>query len=341
MELDSRKQRILEAIIEIYTQTGEPVGSKFICEYLGNAVSSATIRNEMALLAELDMIEQPHTSAGRIPTHLGYRYYIDRLMKRRELQQDEKQRIRSFFKDGYSDPSSLIEKASQELAALMNCAVVSTAAVKSSGIIMKIEILPINARTFVVVLITSSSVAKNRLCRMDFPLSPELLSYFREFITNELYDLPLGKVTPALMQELIIKLSEYALPLSPLLYCIFALCKDAAGEQIFLGGQANLLSYAELAHDAVSLMQFLAKREELLNLLSLENHPLNVSIGAETGRNELFNSSMVIARYQSGGILGSVGLIGPMRLDYKNIIAHLEYFADNLSKLLDDEFGES
>ena len=171
MELDARKLRILSAIVETYIATGEPVGSKLVAGILEGKVSPATVRNEMAVLFEQGLLEQPHTSAGRVPSHLGYRLYLDELMRARPLTDGEKQEIEALFNLRDPDPDRLLEDAAKALAEYTGCAVISTALTRESARVRKIELIQATDRTVVILLITSNGMVKNKVCRVDFLLT--------------------------------------------------------------------------------------------------------------------------------------------------------------------------
>lgn len=175
MELSERRQRILAAIVEQFIASGEPVGSKALCNLFELSISSATIRNEMAALAELGLIEQPHTSAGRVPSHLGYRYYVDHLMSCRALGVKQRHALEESMVVHSGDPEQILEQAGELLAEITNCAAVSTTPADESAMIRKVDLLPMGGRTIMLVLVTSNGVVRSRGCRLPEPVTPELI----------------------------------------------------------------------------------------------------------------------------------------------------------------------
>ncbi len=162
MKLDIRKLKILTAIVETYIDTGEPVSSKILAQQLGFSVSSATIRNDMAALFEMGLLEQPHTSAGRVPSHLGYRVYVDQLMHCKPLSEEERREIDALFNVRDPDPDKLLEDAAQALADYTNCATVSTTITPKTVLVKRVEIVPAGTRTVVVLVIATNGVIKNK-----------------------------------------------------------------------------------------------------------------------------------------------------------------------------------
>ena len=184
MELVERKQKILTAIIDSYIQTGEPVGSKALVEMLGNAVSSATIRNEMAELASWGYLEQPHTSAGRIPTAKAFRLYIDHLMRRQALSDEDQKDIDDMLAGSAGDPERLIGEASQALAESTGCAAVSTTPSEQGAVIRRIEIMRVSSRSAALLLMTGSGVLRSRVCRFDGDVETDTLQMLCNVLTE-------------------------------------------------------------------------------------------------------------------------------------------------------------
>ncbi|MBQ7542630.1 MAG: heat-inducible transcription repressor HrcA [Clostridia bacterium] len=333
-ELSERKQKILAAIVEQYIRSGEPIGSKSLMEVLPMKVSSATIRNEMAELAALGLLEQPHTSAGRIPSHSGYRYYIDHLMHARELDDDSRRKIEAAIGEG-GDPEHLLSKAGEVLADLTNCAAVSTTPAGESTKIRRIEMVPVGSRTAMLVLLTSTGILKSRICRVDTSITVPLLERFYNVTASQLVGRALADVHTTAMQTLAASLGADAFSLLPLLAAVAELARDAAQADIRLDGQSNLLGYRELEENAYELMEFLRNGEPLNALISSNKEDVHVLIGKENRFRQLSNSSLILARYDVGGEeSGTLGVIGPTRLDYAKLIPSVRYLTDLVGRLL-------
>ena len=176
--LTDRKKQILAIITERYIATAEPVGSKAICAHMGNAVSSATIRNDMADLVELGLLEQPHTSAGRVPSQAGYRYYVDNLMTSYELGIDEQERIKIWLQSFSGEPDKLLEKAGSILAELTNCVAVSSSPSDDEAFIRRIELVPLSDHTAMIVLLATSGILKSAVVRCEAEINVEIAEIF-------------------------------------------------------------------------------------------------------------------------------------------------------------------
>ena len=336
MDLGERKQKILTAIIEAYIQSGEPVGSKTVVEKLDNAVSSATIRNEMAELSSMGFLEQPHTSAGRIPTAQAFRLYIDKLMKRRRLAEEAQRELDELLKSSASDPERLIEEASQALAATTGCAAVTTTPDQQSASIRRIEVMRVSPRSAALLLMTNVGVLRSRMCRFDFDVDGELLQKLSNALTDAFIGLPLTGVGLPQVQGLLVSLGEYGLICAPALTAFYELVQEAAEADVMLSGQLNLLRHPDYQLErARLLLDFLARRELLADMLTAHPGGLRVVLGNESHRPELDGSSIIVTRYLLGdGADGSIGIIGPLRMDYAAAIPRLEYIAKAVGRLL-------
>ncbi len=342
MDLGERKQKILTAIIESYIQTGEPVGSKTLVERLDQSVSSATIRNEMAELASWGYLEQPHTSAGRIPTAKAFRLYIDQLMERQPLSEEDRRDIDTMLAGAAGDPERLIGEASQALAESTGCAAVSTTPSEQGSLIRRIEIMRASPRAAALLLMTGSGVLRSRVCRFDGDVPVAALQRLGNGLVDRFLGRPLADVGLPEVQGLLLALGEDGLTCAPALTAFYELVQESAEAEVFLTGQLNLLQHPDYElESARSLLHFLTQREQLVNMLAAHHGGLRVVLGSESPRPELTGSSIIVTRYSPGSRTnGTLGLIGPQRMDYASTIPRLEYFAHVVSRLLADMFGE-
>jgi heat-inducible transcriptional repressor len=333
-----RMFKIFEAIVDEYIRTGEPVGSNAVKDKLGFPVSSATIRNEMASLEVQGYLDHPHTSAGRVPTIKGYRFYIERMMSdttdARTLSESEREEIDLFFNQiDAEDDEVLIESASRALAELTDCAIVSTNMTARFSVITKVELIPTGRRVYVLLLITSEGNIKNRVCRLSFDLTNEQMEFFTRFLNENLAGLNIGNISDEYIDGLAAALGSYMMTLSPLLKAVAELSKELSEKRVMLKGETNLIKREELQKNEI--ISLLESRNEFSELLDTAFSGINVMLGKEKDTFVVENSSIITGSFNKGGKqAGSFGVIGPMRLDYKKIIPYIEYFADKVTDML-------
>lgn len=342
MALDTRKRRILEAVVEQFINTGEPVGSKYVANLMNNEVSSATIRNDMTLLEASGYLEQPHTSSGRIPTNIGYRAYIDEVMQKQPLSLAERAEIDAMFNVRNANPDQLLEDAAEALAKLTKLASVTITMIPSTVTVKKIEIIPAGARTVVILLIASSGVIKNKVCRVDFNVTEQIVEFFLHFADSQLVGKSIDEITTSYLSAVSVSLGEYARLFMPVFAALYDVVKEISEGQYYTKGITNLLEYNELSVGAYELFSFIEKRKEMLEVITSAHSPVQIMVGHESTAGPLSESSVLIARYNIGKNVGAgaIGLIGPTRMDYARLLPHVEYFAQTLGKLLSETYNE-
>lgn len=339
--LNDRKLKVLAAIVELYIDSGEPVGSKAVVDRLDKSVSSATIRNDMTELTQLGMIEQPHTSAGRVPSQAGYRLYIDNLMHKYTLTEQDKAVIDDMLKVNDS-PEAFLENTSAALACLTNMAAMSTTPVALSATVTKIELLPMGSRSAVIVLLTSNGIMKSRLFRLNSPLTGDLINRFGQLVTKSIIGQKVSSITLPYIQTLAASTGDVAFDMIPILLSVYETAKEAGESGLCLKGQANLLIHPEYGGvRARELLEFLSQRELMMSVLRKHKGGVSVILGSESSQQALDGSSMLVTQYRIGEHeAGTIGILGPDRMDYSRLIPSIEYFALRVGKILSEILGE-
>lgn len=333
MKSDDRRLKILEYVVDAYIRTGEPIASATVSKMLGGSVSPATVRNDMATLERLGFLEQPHTSAGRIPTYGGYRLYINRLMKPQTLSNEQRKEIDDLLRSDVGSVNAVIDNAVNALAEITGYAAISTNDLPRFSVISKVEVVPAGRRLYAILLITSAGDIKNKICRMEFDLTNEQLEFFEQLLKRELLGLTVDSLTPAMLKNLTAAMGSYFLSLSPLLYTLYQLSDEIAKRNVDVKGENNLLKYSDFK--PTELMQFLSAKEQISNILTSAFSGINVVFGKETDTFAITNSSMILANYGQKQPLGSFGVIGPIRLEYSKIIPYISYFSESVSRIID------
>ncbi|WP_229408058.1 heat-inducible transcriptional repressor HrcA [Massiliimalia massiliensis] len=339
LSLDDRKLLVLSTIVNEYIRTGEPVGSKTIIANSKINVSSATVRNDMAALEKLGLLEQPHTSAGRIPTYLGYRLYIERLMHPHVLSAKEKREIDEQLTQNGITAENVVDNAVQVLSDLTQLTVVNSNNMPHFSVITRVEVIPAGRRLYALLIITSTGAIKNKICRLEFDLTNEQLGFFAEFVNKNLTGTNIEELTPAMLQNLAIALGSYMISLSPLLYAVYELSEEFTKNSINIRGEQRLLEAGNM--NSTEIIRFLNEKQELARLLSNAFSGIKVIFGKENDTFSITNSSMVVSPYKIGEAPGgSLGIIGPLRLDYAKVIPYMQYFSESVTKLLSDILHE-
>ncbi len=340
-ELSERKKQILANVVEMYVKTGEPVGSKGLISQSGLNCSSATVRNDMNDLDRMGYLLQPHTSAGRIPSEKGYRYYVDHLMPHREVDEFTKRLIDAGISPAIGDPEKLVNTARDILADITKCAAVSTAPVGALNVIRKIELVPVGIHTAMMVLLTSNGILKSRLCRVESELNVSVIEQFYSICERFFIGKPSGNISPAEIQTIAASVDYDYFALLPLLGAISDLALSTNDSRLVLGGEANLLSRLDYGERAVSLLRFLSNKEPISEVIRSSKDEFNIRIGSENIYKQLEDSSVIVAKYNvNGDDSGAISVIGPTRMDYPLVISSMKYITDLLGRLITSALEE-
>lgn len=334
MEISPRKEKILSSVVRGFVKSGEPVGSKAVAEEIG--VSSATVRGDMAELIELGLLEQPHTSAGRVPSQRGYREYVDRLMEVPELTEGERHALDAALSAGSFELEQLLLRTARLLAAHTRYVAVVTAPSGAGAKIKGIQLVQTSRRTAMLLLMSDAGTLKSRVFHCDFDLTGEMLRVFFRAFNERVTGRAVGEITPAFLQTMGVSLGELIPLVGPALQALLGAARDTMETGVVLAGQMNLLFYPELEHRRV--MDLLERPEQLTALLdqrAARGGKIGVLIGREAGYSALREASILIARYAiDGRDAGALALLGPTRMDYARLTAVLQYCSQSLGRML-------
>ena len=334
MELTERKRQILKVVVEDYIRSAEPVGSKAIAARMGGSVSSATIRNELADLVDMGYLEQPHTSAGRVPSPKGYRLYVNELMEQQKLSIAETEKINQSLHIKMEELDRVISQAGRAISSFVNYPAYVAAAGKKQMTARRFDLLPVDERSCIVVMMMSNSRVKSQLLKLQLKVDLEQLptlvgvlnSHFTGISTEEMNQ-RLMDVAEQVPPQLFLLLSQ------TVGYAVDAL-EEASHLEIVTAGANQLLKLPEFrdADKAHELMSFLADSKE--NLPMPEEGPMKILIGPENVSEALKDTSVVVASYDIGDDMrGLIGVVGPTRMDYATVAARLSGFAEGLTRL--------
>jgi heat-inducible transcriptional repressor len=345
LELTERKQLILKAVVDTYIEKCEPVGSKYLAEYYNINLSPATIRNTMNELEQLGLLEQPHTSAGRIPSSLGYRVYVDNLMQSYMLTSNEIKEITENLNIKISRLDKIIEQAGKLMSSMTSLMAVSMTPKSNSVSIIKIDCVYFDFNNFLLVILTSVSVVKTKHIYSRLDISEEILAYLKKVLNANLADVDINTVSLPLILSMEAMMGASSGIISPVLRVIYEAVREINESQIYIDGAANLLNMPEY-HDlekAKNLINLIENKNGITELFSRsEKDSLNIYIGEENAITSGGDSSFIFKTFSLGGeILGAIGVMGPKRMDYSKIIAKLEYFAGSMAEIIKNEIDEA
>lgn len=326
-----RKEKILSSVVRGFVKSGEPVGSKAIADEIG--VSSATVRNEMSELIELGLLEQPHTSAGRVPSQRGYREYVDRLMDVPALCEDEKRYFDSVLASNAYEPERLLSCVCRLLAASARCAAAVTTPSGATATVKAVQFVQTSRRTAMLLLMSSAGTMKTRVFHCDFDLTGEMMRVFFRIFNEKVTGREVADITPAFLQTMAASLGEMYVLVGSALMALLEAAQDTMAADVLESGQMNLLFYPELEHRRI--MDFLERKSDVAAILRGKPGKIAAIIGSETERPELESSSVLVARYDvAGQDAGALALFGPTRMDYARLTAVLGYLSGEASRML-------
>jgi len=339
--LDDRGALVLRLVIEDYIATAEPVGSRTISKKMEQGLSPATIRNIMADLEEMGYLTQPHTSAGRIPTATGFRYYVNRLLERRELARGDREHLLKLAGEEGGAADDLVRQASRALSVLARQASVVVVSRFSHQPLRSLSLMRVSSDRILLVTVLQGGWVQNRLIEGERDLSSDEL----EKINLYLNELAVGLTLPQLRRKILGEMRREKARYDRIMRRALRLGSKALSEtmpgEVFVAGRANILEQPEFAEDVQKLKRILRAFEEksvIVRLLdrALDLDALQVSIGSENSVEDLPEISVVASGYHQGeSAMGSIGLIGPVRMDYSRVIPLVEYTARLLTSIFE------
>jgi len=335
--LSDRQRRILTAIVDDYIRYAEPVGSRSISKRKEVAFSPATIRNEMADLEELGLLEQPHTSAGRVPSNKGYRYYVDHLIQPYEIDERDIQKIKELFAEKVSRWEEVLNEAAAILSQLTNYTSIALGPEIFTTTLKHFDLVPINADSAVAIIVTNMGHVEHR--NVSVPDGVDLGDVRRvvNLLNGKLTGLPLHQVSARLNSEVQKELGMYIDRCEKIVAMLESSLSSRIEPRVTLSGTKNMLSQPEF-RDVTKLQTVLGILEEskkVMQLFPTQTEGIQVRIGNENAVEEINQCSLISVSFTlDGESLGTIGILGPTRMDYSKVISLLDYLSGDLATLL-------
>jgi len=342
IELDERKIKILNAIIKNYLETGEPVGSRTISKYTDLNLSSATIRNEMSDLEDLGYIVQPHTSAGRIPSDKGYRFYVNNLIAEKDKEVADMQ---EWMIEKTEKMESLLKNVAKTLANNTQYATLVSAPSVVSNKLKFVQLSAVDEHQVLSVVVMDGNIVKNKIINVEKPLDNETMLKLNMLLNTNLNGLTVDDINLALITRLKEQAGIHDEIISQVLDTVAETITEGDDLQVYTSGATNIFKYPELADSkkASELLDTFEEKQSLMELLSDstsegDNTGIQVYIGDESPISTMKDCSIVTATYELGdGVKGTIGIVGPKRMDYENVVDNIKSLKGQLDKLLKQE----
>lgn len=338
MKLDDRKKTILEAIVKEYVRTAEPIGSRAIVKKRNLGVSPATVRNEMADLEEMGFLEQPHTSAGRIPSESGFRYYVDYLMVKDQLTADEENFLKNMLTQKIEDISTVIQRTGNVLAQFTNYASVVITPPQYAGELRHLQLVPVGHSQAMVVMVTDLGNIIHKRIEVPESIRPEDLEDLSQLFTSNFQGIHVADISRTVLGSLRRELMHRRQVIERALEAIEMTMGEGDSEKVFISGALNIVNQPEFK-DFEKLRKLLIALEEhdlIKNLLSETGlREVRIKIGAENEAEEIKELSLVFTTYQTeSSEKGRIGLIGPVRMEYWKASASVEKVRDIVQEII-------
>lgn len=342
MELDERKIIILKAIVSNYLETGEPVGSRTISKYTDLNLSSATIRNEMSDLEDMGYICQPHTSAGRVPTDMGYRFYVDSLME----EKIEAETQRGNLLERVDKMEKMLKQVAKVLAVNTQYATLVTTP-QYGNTVKFIQISKVDECTLLAVIMVAGNIVKNKIIKTTYSLKNDEILKFNLLLNTFLQGAAVEDINLEMIQTMKSQAGEYAEILETIFQGVLEAIHEAEDTKVYTSGVINMLKYPELvdsesAEKLFDTFEDIESEQEIIkyldNIKNQDNSDIEIRIGEENSNEDLKDCSLVTATYKMPeGAKGTIGIIGPKRMDYKKVVTMLK----NLTSELDEIFNHN
>ena len=337
MELSERKKKVLRSVVDLYIRTAEPVGSKAITELPDMNYSSATIRNEMAALTDLGYLEQPHTSAGRIPSAAGYRLYVDELMADYRLSMDETKSINTAIEEKMQRVDKMMEKVAKLVSQATQLPAISVASRRGGATVKRFDLILAGEASIILVLLLSTDEVVNKLIKLPLNLSDTDLKLLGAVLNATMTDLTAGEFTAELLEKVMTAAGNASALVPVIVDFATETLRQHGSTNMAVAGQSRLLGLPEYRDvDKAQRMMTTLDEDALVNLPAVmqNENGTKVLVGPENVASELKDTSVVMTKFDIGdGLQGMIGVVGPTRMDYAKVTARLSYFAESLSKM--------
>ena len=345
MALDDRKRMILQAIVEDYINTAEPVGSRNISKKSDINLSAATIRNEMGDLEEMGLLIQPHTSAGRVPSTGGYRLYVDSLMEKYEMTAAEIEEYKLAADAKQQELDKIVKDVAAAFSGITGLPVIGVLPSTEAGVVKNIKLVKIDSDTAMLIVSDKSGIIKNKLLKLKHDISDDFAEQVTKILNESLSGLTISQINLSNIMEVQSVIGKNFEILASVMELVHQAVSEIDRKQIFVDGVSNIFRFPEYTNveKVKELFGVIEDKDNLLKIITeaAPSTQTKVLIGDEIPIPELKNNSIILSPYRlNERLTGVLGVLGPARMDYSKVISALEFFTQQLSSVLAKDYGD-
>jgi heat-inducible transcriptional repressor len=335
--LTDRQLLILQVIIDDFIRSAQPIGSRSLSKKEDISFSSATIRNEMADLEDLGFIEKTHTSSGRVPSEKGYRYYVDHLLSPQQLNQGDVDALRSVFAEKIYELEKVVQKSAKILSELTSYTTILLGPDLKENRLKKIQLVPLNNNTAVAIIVTDNGHVENRMFQLPPTMNPAELEKLVNILNDRLTGVQISDLHDKIFKEVALLLKQHIQNYDFILHSLTQSLDMPTHDKLFFGGKTNMLNQPEFndIQKVRLLLNMIEQEDSLYDIIRPAGSGLSVKIGRENNHLAMENCSLITASYSIGAEqVGSIAILGPTRMEYSRVISLLDFFTDDMSKVL-------
>lgn len=336
-ELSDRKKLILKALVDAHIENGDPVGSRYLTESTKLGISSATIRNEMAELEEMGYLCHPHTSAGRVPTELGYRFYVDALMQAYDLKANEVRALNDMLSDRVAELDKILDKAGRFMSTVTNYTALAIQPKRGHATVYRYNTVPVDDYNFLLVVIFGAGAVKTKYIHTDFPVDEGTLKRLEKVLNRYMAGVDIATLTIPTVMQMEREMGDASSLIGPVTKYVYDLLGERDGGALKLEGVDRLLEYPEFTdiNKLKGVLGLMERQDDLLDLVAGAGDGVKVLIGKENSVPVMNDSTLIFRTIKSGDkVVGAIGVIGPCRMDYAKVISTVDALCGQIENVI-------
>ncbi len=336
-ELSERKKQILKVLIDAHIENGDPVGSRYLTEIAGLGLSSATIRNEMADLEEMGYLCRPHTSAGRVPTELGYRFYVDALMQAYDLKASEVRALNDMLSDRVAELDKILDKAGRFMSSMTNYTALAIQPKHAPASAFRYNTVPVDEYNFLLVVILGAGAVKTKYIHTDLPVDEAVLTRLERVLNRYMAGVNINQLTLSTVMQMEREMGDASSLVGLITKYVYNILGESDGGALHLEGVDRLLEYPEFTNvnKLKGVLGLMENQDDLLHLVENAGDGVMVLIGKENSVSVMNDSTLIFRTIKDGDrVVGAIGVIGPCRMDYARVISTVDVLCAQIEQMI-------